>query len=93
MDLKKFVEQKLDNLIKISITERQDKGFGAIFVNWNSETEKVDCRYIELGHELFIHELRNSFLQMKEKNPSSFIYFVLLENNACEVIQFDLEKK
>jgi hypothetical protein len=35
IDLKTFVNNNIDDLIKITITERRDKGFGAIFIVHN----------------------------------------------------------
>ncbi len=51
-DLKLFVQNNIDDLIKITIPERKDKGFGAIYVIYNDTTNQ-DCRYIEVTHPAF----------------------------------------
>lgn len=93
IDLKAFVNSNIDDLIKITITERKDKGFGAIFIVHNENTKKIDCRYIELGNEYFQPELRLPFKKFAEENPSSVIYFVLCNEGNCEVIQIDLDNR
>tara|TARA_B100001093_G_C26275662_1_gene778856 strand:- start:182 stop:478 length:297 start_codon:yes stop_codon:yes gene_type:complete len=93
IDLKAFVSNNLDNLVKISIPERTDKGFGALFIVYNEDTEKIDCRYIELGNEFFQPELRLTFKKFEEENPNSVIYFVLCNKDTCEILQIDLDNR
>ena len=93
INLKAFVNNNIDDLIKITITERKDKGFGAIFILYNENTNKIDCRYIELGNEYFQPELRQPFKKFAEENPSSIIYFVLCNESNCEIIQIDLDNR
>jgi hypothetical protein len=93
INLKAFVSNNLDNLIKIIIPERKDKGFGALFIVYNEETKKIDCRYIELGNEFFQPELRLPFKKFEEENPNSIIYFVLCNEGNCEILQIDLDNR
>ena len=44
--LKNFCNNNIDSLIQITIKERKDKGFGALFMEVNHEKNNVDCRFI-----------------------------------------------
>jgi len=90
-NLKLFVQNNIDDLIKITIPERKDKGFGAIYVIHNETTNQIDCRYIELSSPAFNPELLEQFKKFETENPSSVIYFVLIEEKTCEIMLIDLD--
>lgn len=92
-NLKYFVQNNIDELIQIMISERKDKGFGAMFVVFNETSGKVDCRYIELTHPAFIPELVEQFKIFEEEKPSSIVYFVLIEEKSREILQVDLDTR
>lgn len=92
-NLKYFVQNNIDNLIQISITERKDKGFGAMYVIFNETSGQVDCRYIEVSHPAFNPDLLEQFKNFEETNPSSIIYFIVIEEKSCEILQVDLDTR
>jgi len=98
MDIQSFFDNNIQSLIQISITERKDKGFGGLFINYNEETKKVDCRYLTLHSEHFPEELREQFVHFNENNKESIIYFIytkIVEDDklGLEIIQMDLESR
>jgi hypothetical protein len=98
MDIQSFFDNNIQSLVQISITERKDKGFGAIFIDYNEETKKVDCRYLPLDSEVFPEELREQFSHFNETNKTSIIYFIytkIVEEDkmGLEIIQLDLESR
>jgi hypothetical protein len=92
-NLKLFLENNIGDLIKITITERKDKGFGAIYVIHNETTNQIDCRYIEVSNPAFNPELLEQFKKFEEDNSSSIIYFILIEEKGCEIVLFDLDSR
>ncbi len=93
VNLKLFVQNNIDDLIKITIPERRDKGFGAVYVIHNETTNHVDCRYIEVTHPAFNPELIEQFKKFETEKPSSVIYFVLIQEKTCDVILIDLDER
>jgi hypothetical protein len=96
MNIQSFFDNNIQSLVQISITERKDKGFGAIFIDYNEETKKVDCRYLPIHSEHFPEQLREQFSHFNENNKKSIIYFVytkIVEEDklGLEIIQMDLE--
>jgi hypothetical protein len=92
-NLKYFIQTNIDELIQITINERKDKGYGAMYVIFNETSGQVDCRYIELSHPAFNPELIEQFKKFEETNPSSIIYFILIEKQSCEIVQIDLDTR
>ena len=92
-NLKLFVQNNIDDLIKITIPERKDKGFGAIYVIHNETTNQIDCRYIEISSPAFNPELLEQFKKFETENSDSIIYFVLIEEKTCEIIAIDLDTR
>ena len=96
MNIQSFFDNNIQSLVQISIKERKDQGFGALFIDYNDETKKIDCSYIHIGSEHFPDELREQFTHFKENNKESIIYFIytkIVEEDklGLEIIQLDLE--
>ena len=92
---------RLDDLIKISIDERKKQGNGILFLNF-TEKEKLDVFYISLyekvdGRELkqnenFPKELINYLIDKLESTPPSVIFFNLFDDESNLNLEIDLEK-
>ena len=92
-------ENKLDDLIKIMINERYDKGNGVLFLNFVSK-EKLDVYYISLYNkenetvnEHFPREFFNYYVDKFKNCPKSLIYFYVFNENEGIHIEVDLDKK
>ena len=97
--LENFCGNNLDKLIQITITERKDKGFGALFFELNSERNNVDCRYINKEVAYNTPGFKEIYDNLEEKHSNSVIFFVLVsfdnESNtsAIKILNVDLDKK
>jgi hypothetical protein len=96
--LENFCGHNLDKLIQITITERKDKGFGALFLELNSERNNVDCRYINKEVAYNTPGFKEIYDNLEEKHSNSVIFFVLVsfdnESNtsAIKILNVDLDK-
>ena len=82
---------RLDDLVKISIDNRKQQGPGVLFLSF-CDKSKMDCFYIPLNKnfpEKYIDYYKNKL----ETNPSSIIYFNLFDNDNDLNIEMDLDKK
>ena len=98
MNISQFLDNNLHSLIQIYITERKDKGFGSLFLNINSETNKMDCRFYPLNEINFSEEIYNSFKGFKENNKDSIMYITVVEqlenkDENYHILQYDLDTK
>ena len=92
---------RLDDLIKISIDERKKQGNGILFLNFTNK-EKLDVIYISLyekvdGRELkqnekFPKELVNYLIDKIASTPPSVIFFNLFDDESNLNLEIDLEK-
>ena len=74
--LENFCNNKLDELIQITILERKDKGFGALFLEINSETNNVDCRFVnkQIAYNILVWVIYDNWI----KSQTIGCIFVLL---------------
>ena len=97
-NLKLFLENNIDDLIKITITERKDKGFGALFFELNTERDNVDCRYINKEVAYNTPGFKEIYDNLEQSHRSSVIFFVLVsfdkeaENSVIKILNVDLDK-
>ena len=96
--LENFCGNNLDELIQITITERKDKGFGALFLELNSERDNVDCRYINKEVAYNTPGFKEIYDNLEETNRSSVIFFVLVsfdketDTSIIKILNVDLDK-
>ena len=88
----KFVENHLDELIQITITERKNNGFGVVFIDV-SDNENAKVAFIAINEEHFPHVIRNKILERCETNPDSIAYFVFKHDKNEHIIEVDLQKQ
>ena len=89
---------KVTDLIQISIKERSEKKTGILFLNFSNK-EKLDVYYIPLIdkdsgeiHKDFPPSLVTSFIEKSKNVPPSVIFFYLFDENDGMFLEFDLEK-
>lgn len=87
----KIVENRMDQLIQIYISERKANGEGAMFLNF-CNPEKMDCGYIPFISENFPPETRNKILNRMENIPASVIFFYLFDDKDETILEIDLDK-
>ena len=96
--LENFCGNNLEKLIQITITERKDKGFGALFFELNTEQDNVDCRYINKEVAYNTPGFKEIYDNLEESHRSSVIFFVLVSFNketntsAIKILNVDLDK-
>ena len=85
------VNNKIDDLVKITITERKQKGIGILFLDF-SEKEKLDCRYVGVSEEHFPSIVRERYSERMMKVPSSIIFFLIYDGTDELLYEVDLDK-
>ena len=85
------IQKRLDDLVKISITERKNNGPGVLFLNF-CDLSKMDCAYIKINDPDFDPELRKQFINRFENSPNSIIYFYVFDNKDSQILEIDLDK-
>ena len=98
MSAQKFLDDNLDKLIQIYIMERKSSGFGSLFINFNNETNNMDCRFFPLNEVTFSEDIYNTFVKFKEENRESIMYITFVELNdekdeTYHILQYDLDTK
>ena len=69
------VNQHIDDLIKIAITERNKNGIGVSFLDF-TEVNRMDCRYVGLHDSIFPELVRERYADRMNSVPNSI--FILL---------------
>lgn len=85
------VNNKIDDLVKITITERKQKGIGILFLDF-SEKEKLDCRYVGVSEEHFPSIVKERYSERMMKVPSSIIFFLIYDGTDELLYEVDLDK-
>ena len=97
--LENFCNNNLDTLIQITITERKEKGFGALFIEINKETNKVDCRFIDKQTAYNTPGFKDIYDNLEINHKPSIAFFVLVSYNSetqsstVKILNVDLDKK
>ena len=97
--LEGFIGNNIDTLIQITITNRKDKGFGALFLEVNHETNNVDCRFIDRQTAYNTPGFKEIYENLEEHNRPSVAFFVLVVYDAdtnssnIRILNVDLDKK
>lgn len=93
-----IVNNRIDDLIKISINERKEHGIGILFLNFCNK-EKMDVFYIPLHnkekdgiHSDFPKDLIEYFTNKIKEVPKSVIFFNIYDDTESLNMELDLEK-
>ena len=92
-----IINNRIDDLIKISINERKQHGNGILFLNFTNK-EKLDVFYISLYkdtgtiNESFPQELINYLIDKIKSVPPSVIFLNIFDENKNINLELDLEK-
>ena len=85
-----FVNNRIDDLVKITISERKQKGIGVLFLDF-CEKEKFDCRYVGLSEEHFPQIVRERYAERMQKVPNSIIFFLIYDETNELLYEVDLD--
>jgi hypothetical protein len=85
------VNNHLEDLIKIAIHERSDKGIGVSFLDF-STSNNMDCRYVALGDELFPRNISELYQDRINNVPNSILFFLIYDGNDEVMYEVDLDK-
>jgi hypothetical protein len=88
-----IVNNRLDDLIKITIENRKEKhqGLGITFLDF-SEPNKLDCRYVGLSDELFPDIVKQNYYDRMTSVPTSVIFFLIYDGIGELLYEVDLDK-
>ena len=93
-----IINNRMEDLIKISINERKQHGNGVLFLNF-TDKEKLDVFYISLYNketgtinESFPKELINYLIDKIKNVPPSVIFFNIFDEYKNMNLELDLEK-
>lgn len=85
------VNKHLEDLIKISINERSDKGIGVSFLDF-STANNMDCRYVAIGDELFPGNVKERYYDRILSVPNSILFFLIYDGKGELMYEVDLDK-
>ena len=96
--LEGFASNNIDTLIQITITDRKSKGFGALFMEVNHETNNVDCRFIDKQTAYNTPGFKEIYDSLEENSrPSAFFVLVVYDSESetsnIRILNVDLDKK
>ena len=86
-----LVNDHIDDLIKICINEKTDKGIGIAFLDFTNPN-KMDCRYVALGDEIFPNTVRERYYDRIISVPSSILFFLIYDGTNELMYEVDLDK-
>ena len=86
-----IVNNRIDDLVKITISERKQKGLGILFLDFEDK-EKLDCRYVGLTEEVFPDIVRQKYSERMKSVPSSIIFFLIYDGTDELFYEVDLDK-
>ena len=85
------VNQHIDDLIKIAITERNKNGIGVSFLDF-TEVNRMDCRYVGLHDSIFPELVRERYADRMNSVPNSILFFLIYEGKDELMYEVDLDK-
>ena len=85
------VNKNLEDLIKISITERQKNGLGVSFLDF-SETNRMDCRFVGIHDQHFPESVRQRYGDRILGVPNSILFFLIYDGKEESLFEVDLDK-
>ncbi len=85
------VNNHIDNLVKIAITERKQNGIGVSFLDF-TEADRMDCRYVAIADPIFPDIVRQRYLDRINSVPNSVIFFLIYDGIDELLYEVDLDK-
>ena len=85
------VNQHIDDLIKIAITERNKNGIGVSFLDF-TEVNRMDCRYVGLHDSIFPELVRERYADRMNSVPNSILFFLIYDGKDELMYEVDLDK-
>ena len=73
-----IIENRIDKLIQISISERKDKGLGVLFLDLCDE-QKLDCRYVPYNSDDFPDDVKQQYGERINSIPNTIIFLFLYD--------------
>lgn len=88
-----FLNEKVNEVIQIQITERKSNGRGVFFVEFKDETN-VDCYYIPFHDKKFPQQYLSYFKERIE-NPrlDSVLFFMFYHEDKQQILELDLDER
>ena len=83
-----IVNNKIDDLVKITINERKQLGMGVLFLDFTDET-KLDCRYVAVNNEIFPENVKEKYFERMTSVPNSIIFFLIY--NGIEELWYEVD--
>lgn len=84
------VNNNIEDLVKISITERKQNGIGVSFLDF-TEANRMDCRYVGLHSELFPNTVRERYKDRILNVPNSILFFLIYDGKDEVLYEVDLD--
>ena len=85
------VQNRLQDLVQISIKERKENGIGCLFMDF-SNPQNLDCRYVALTNELFPSSAYTKYYDRISSVPTSIIFLLIYDNINETMVEIDLDK-
>lgn len=86
-----IMNNRINDLIQISIKERKDNGLGVLFMDFTDKL-KLNCYFLKIDDEHFPLDLRKTIIERYENSPKSIIYFNIYDEDISEIVEIDLDK-
>jgi hypothetical protein len=85
------LSNRMDDLVKISIKERKEHGFGVLFLDFQDK-ENLNCFFLKIDDNKFPLDIKDKIIERNENSPDSIIYFNVFDEKLSEIIEIDLDK-
>ena len=85
------VNNRIDDLVKISIKERKEHGLGVLFLDFQDK-ENLNCFFLKIDDEHFPLDIKPKIVERYENSPKSMIYFNVFDDKLSEIVEIDLDK-
>lgn len=88
-----FLNEKVDEVIQIQITERKSNGRGVFFVEFK-DTTNVDCFYISFHDKNFPEQYLSYFRErVADPKVDSVLFFIFYHADKHQILELDLDKR
>tara|TARA_B100000073_G_C23495369_1_gene477490 strand:- start:64 stop:396 length:333 start_codon:yes stop_codon:yes gene_type:complete len=86
-----IINNRINDLVKISIQERKNNGLGVLFMDFTDKSN-LNCYFLKIDDEHFPKDLQSQIIERYENSPKSIIYFNVYDENISEIVEIDLDK-
>lgn len=87
-----IVNNKIDDLVKITINERKLHGLGVLFIDFG-EINRMDVRYVALHDPEFPGIVHERYADRMSSVPNSVIFLLIYDGKDDELLyEVDLDK-